>query len=290
MYSGRISAFDWYAKEEKAEERVSENQKISQNIVDYYFKKNLPLIPPPKLVFKERSILQEEKQMTPGEIAKKITPEGMYVYFEREENRYGHRLHVHTGKKWIVMGVEPFFLEIPEARAMISEAAASTETENEELPRRCSAQRDVLLGIWDTIVVDRDYKKYTNRMGKSLEGRGAWKIEPHEQIKSVQVLQDIVNEEIEKLKVPEAMVKSGLALDMEAEMATSTTKQRDYWAREKKELAERMAEEKAPKNMFDSIAGINSVARGQPEVEQAQKCCGNTKDHVPGGIACWKHI
>jgi len=43
----------------------------------------------------------------------------------------------------------------------------------------------------------------------------AWEINPQCQIKSVQVWQDIVYEEIEKLKAPEEVVKSGFALEVD---------------------------------------------------------------------------
>jgi len=188
-----------------AERTASKDKRLAQNIVDYYFKKNLPLIPPPELVFKERSVSQEEKQMTLDEIMKKVTPEGMYVYLERCENEPGYRFHVHTGKKWKTGIIDYGAIvkdRLEETRSIIYAASHWVDSFGDnEFPRRCNAQREVLKDTLDTLTGPGEHQKqFSMRMGKSLEKDGAiWTIEPHEQIKSVRVLQDIVNE---KLKAP----------------------------------------------------------------------------------------
>jgi len=313
MHGGYLSICAEYYEKKKAEKGMSKDRKkIAQNIVDYYFKKNLPLIPPPELIFKEQSISQEEKQMAQplDEIIEVITPDGMYIYAEKRENSPQYRLHVHTGEKWVITFCSPQVMEsAPDELKQRIEKHAPDYTQNDELPRRCAAQRAVLLNIWDEITDGRSDKEYPRRMGKSTEG-GFLTIEPHEQIKSVQVLQGIVDEgvsslkeEIGKLKEPAPSVKSDRELELEAEMMIlkETAPQWAYWAREERKkitapesvvrsgltIGAEIAEEKAQKNMFDSIAGINSVSRGCPEAEQVKKCeCGSGKLGIPHSLWC----
>ena len=276
----------------KAEKRVFEDkEKLAQNIVDYYFKKNLPLIPPPKLVFKEKPMARSL-----DEIAKKITPDGMYVYLEQDEDEADcYRLHMHTGKMWVSGTWKKHVLEDESAKVwlgatnMWGECGGRGTGESEEFPRQCAEKREMLRSILENIIgEDGDdrvsyLQEFSKRMGVN-PGAYTWDINPPGQIKSIQVLQDMVNEEIGKRWVPEAS-RGARKLELQ----------------EKLELA-------GNGGMFDSISGINSIARGQPEASRGarklelnvvyiqgkdgleKKCCGNPKDHVPDGIACWKYI
>jgi len=91
MHGGLISVSYRYTKEKKAEERVSENQEFKvTKFLNWYAEKYIK----PKLIKDSHwagvypdYLIFKEKQMTPDELAKKITPEGMYVYLEREEDK-----------------------------------------------------------------------------------------------------------------------------------------------------------------------------------------------------------
>jgi len=157
--------------------------------------------------------------MTLDEISKKVTPEGMYVYLERCEDEPGYRFHVHTGKKWKA-GILDYGAivkdRLEETKSIIYAATHWVDSLGDnELPRRCAAQREVSRSILGRLIGEDGYlKEFSKRMGVNPEAY-TWEINPSGQIKSVQVLQNIVNEEIEKLKVPASVVKSGFTIGAE---------------------------------------------------------------------------
>jgi len=253
-------------------------EKIAQNIVDYYFKQNLPLIPPPKLVFKERSISQEEKQMTLDEIMKRVTPEGMYVYLERCDDQPGYRFHVHTGEKWKT-GILDYGAIVKgrwgEARSVIYAATMCERISfgDDEFPRRCDAQREAFRSILGKLIVEDGYlKEFSKRMGVNPEAY-TWEINPSGQIKSVQVLQDIVSEEIEKLKTPEASRGAVKLEDSPQELID-----RDITSQANSFLAyQALKETEAYQKAVDNIKGMPLTVKCE---------CGSGKLGIPHSLWC----
>jgi len=317
-------------EKEKAERTVSKDKKLYGD---------LPHIDPKRWAQFDKAMTYinhkireptEEKQMTQSldEIMEAITPEGMYVYLERNKDKLDYRFHVHTGEGWKTGTIREEMIRSQdwgEIQYRISRASDWRGSfGDEEFPRRCAAQREVLKDTIDNLIAPFTHlEEFSKRMGKSREKDGAiWTIEPHEQMKSVQVLQDMVNEgvsslrgEIEKLKAPWeefAWVKGEPAPWVESQPKKVNEEVEKLKAptpvvKSGLTIGAEIAEEKAREEMcrhVKSVCGVNSVARGQPEAEQDKKCCGNKsgevnkityccgnpKNHVPGGIACWKHI
>lgn len=281
MYGRYVSIYARNPEEKKAEKRVSEDNEKRLHLTDGF----------------EGIYIHKEKQMALSldELAKKITPEGMYVHLEQHEDEEDcYRLHMHTGKMWISGTWTKGYIKNGPTKAWLGATTEWGKCElgtgrSDEFPRQCAAKREMLRDILEKLTgtIGGSNKEFLRRMGANPEAH-TWEINPQGQIKSVQILQDIVNEEIEKFKTPGALLKSGFALELGGNGGVE-------------ELAEKAAcklfdsyvEEKAHKEIcqyIKSMCGVNSVARGQPGADQSKKCCGNPKDHVPDGIACWKHI
>ncbi len=124
-----------------------------------------------------------------------ITPEGFYVYAEKQENKNAYRLHVHTGDRWVTMGVSTEAMQDPEELRSKIKGYAPGYRRNGEFPRRCAAQRAIL----ENLIVPFNYGEFALRMGYPPTVDG-WEIEPHEQLKSVEIMKEMVHEGIRKLQ------------------------------------------------------------------------------------------